>query len=140
MAYSDAFVSECLIRLALNKYDFEKTSQQVGIPARTLHRWEADKTIIKKGIPELLERAIEKLLMGVPDTMPGHDWAIAVGILIDKLQLIQGRPTSRTETFLGLLEAIPDNELDSLIAEFQTATNTAVIEGGESKAESGGAS
>ena len=48
MAYSDAFRAEALIRLAVNRYDYEKTAEQMGVPVRTLRRW--DKNVPKKGV------------------------------------------------------------------------------------------
>ena len=92
--YSEAQIAEALIRLAINKYDYNKTSEQVSIPSRTLRRW--DKDVTKKGVPELLERAIERMLMVIPANMKGSDWAIALGILMDKWLLMQCQATSRT--------------------------------------------
>ena len=122
MAYSDGEVAEALVRLAVNKYDYKLTSDQPGIPARTLRRW--DKRVPKKGIQDLLDRAISRLLMAVPADMSGHDWAITLGILLDKWLLLQGKATSRVETLFGALEQIGDDELDKLIAEFEQAATS----------------
>jgi len=131
MAYSDAEANEALIKLAINKYDYNKTEQDTGITARTLRNWE--KNFPKKGIPELLERTIERMLMVIPEKWNGQDWAIALGILIDKWQLIRGEPTSRAETIWKVLEAMPDDELDQLLTEFETAARRGLdAEGGES--------
>ena len=125
MAYSDAFKTETLIRLAINKYDYGLTAEQVGIPARTIRNWE--KSFPKKGIKELLERTISRLLMVIPEKWDGNSWAIALGILIDKLQLLSGEPTSRTENIFKVLEQIPDDELDALLAEFKAAAGRALV-------------
>lgn len=110
MAYSDAFVTEAIIRLAVNKYDYKKTAEQLAIPEMTLRRWEKNENVIKKSVPELLERAIERLLMVIPPDMKGQDWAIALGILMDKWLLIQGEPTNRTESlFRGIKDITPDD-------------------------------
>lgn len=122
MAYSDGEVAEALVRLAVNKYDYKLTSDQIGIPVRTLRRW--DKSVPKKGVHELLERAISRLLMSIPNNMSGQNWSIAVGILLDKLLLYEGKATSRVETLFGALEQIGDDELDKLIAEFEQAATS----------------
>jgi len=121
MAYSDAFKTEVIIRLAVNKYNYQKTADQIGIPVRTIRNWE--KKFPKKGVGELLDRAIERMLLVIPDTWTGTDWAIALGILIDKWLLMQGQPTSRTETIFTALEQMPDDELDEIIRQFEAAAS-----------------
>ena len=129
MAYSDTQASEALIRLAINKYDYKLTSKQVGIPERTLRRW--DKNVTKKGVPELLERAIERMLMVIPETWHGQDWAIALGILIDKYQLMHGEPTARIENIFTAIQNLPDDELNDLINQFEQAANSGRVDAGE---------
>jgi len=113
--YSDALVSEALVLLAVNKYDYEKTSETLGVSDRTLRRW--DKDAIKKGIPELLGRAIERMLMHIPTNWKGNDWAIALGILMDKWLLLQGEPTSRAESVFKTIEGMTNSERDAVIVE-----------------------
>lgn len=119
MAYSDAEITEAMIRLAINKYDYELTSSQLGISDRTLRRW--DNSATKKGVPQLLERAIERMLMVIPEKWTGHDWAISLGILLDKYQLLRGEPTERTENIFTQLQKLPESELDELIDQFEQA-------------------
>jgi len=113
--YSDALVSEALVLLAVNKYDYEKTSETLGVSDRTLRRW--DKDAIKKGIHELLGRAIERMLMHIPTNWKGNDWAIALGILMDKWLLLQGEPTSRAESVFKTIEGMTNSERDAVIVE-----------------------
>lgn len=115
MAYSDGEKAEALIRLAVNKYDYDLTAEQTGISAKQIRRW--DKLVPKNGVADLLERAISRMLMAIPAEMRGNDWAIALGILLDKWLLIQGEPTSRTESIERRLGDLPASELDSVIAE-----------------------
>lgn len=115
MAYSDAEVAEALIRLAVNKYNFDKTAAETGYPPQTLRRW--NKNVPKKGVGDLLERAIERMLMHIPTDWSGSNWAIAIGILMDKWLLMQGEPTSRTETIGREVAAMNPTEKDELIAE-----------------------
>jgi hypothetical protein len=115
MAYSDGEQAEALIRLAINQYDYDLTAEQTGISARTLRRF--DKSATKNSVAELLERAIQRMLMAIPEKMDAKDWAVALGILMDKWLLIQGEPTSRVESIERRLGELPASELDSVIAE-----------------------
>lgn len=115
MSYSDVEVAEALIRLAANKYDFNKTAEELKLPPQTLRRW--NKSVPKKGVGDLLERAIERLLMNVPEGLKGNDWAVTIGILMDKWLLMQGEPTSRTEGIFRGLESLSDADRQSIVAE-----------------------
>lgn len=122
MAYSDAEITEALIKLAINKYDYDKTAEDTGISARTLRRWDSSAT--KKGVPELLERAIERMLMSIPTSWKGNDWAVAIGILMDKWLLMNGEATSRTENIFSMLQNLPDEEVNELVKQFEQAANS----------------
>ena len=115
MAYSDTEKAEAVILLAVNKYDYDKTAEALGISAKTLRRW--DKIVPKKGVAELLERAIERMLMHIPADMKGRDWAIALGILMDKWLLGQGMATSRSENIMGFLADMAPEEREKIIIE-----------------------
>lgn len=115
MSYSDAEKNSALIRLAANKYNFQKTSDETGIQIRTLRNWE--KNYPKKGITELLDHAIAYLLANIPEFKRGSDWAIALGILIDKWLIIQGEPTQRTENLLRGFGNLTDDERTAVIDE-----------------------
>jgi hypothetical protein len=119
--YSDQQIAETMIILAINRYDFEKTAEQTGISKATIKRW--NKLEPKKTVPELLDRAIERMLMVIPDNWSGRDWAVAVGILMDKYQLLRGEPTQRTESIMKFLENLPDEELDQLERQFLDAAS-----------------
>lgn len=125
MPYSDMEKAEAIIRLAENRYNFQKTADQLGLQVRTLRRW--DKTVPKKGVADLLERALEHILMAIPEKWDGNSWSVAVGILIDKYQLIRGEPTNRIETIIKSLEQIPDDELNTLLSEFEAAARRGLV-------------
>ena len=101
----------------------------MGVTARTLQRW--DKDVAKKGVPHLLDRAIERMLMVIPDNWTGTNWGITLGILIDKRQLLSGEPTERTENIFTQLQKLPDDELNDLISQFEQAA----ISGGSGNSE-----
>lgn len=116
MAYSDAFRTEALVRLAVNKFDYDKTAEQMGVTVKTLRAWE--QKYPKKTVPELLERAIERMLMNIPSDWRGNDWAVAMGILMDKWLLTQGKATARTDaTVTNILESIPEDDRERVIEE-----------------------
>jgi hypothetical protein len=119
--YSDQQIAETMIILAVNRYDFDKTAEQTGISKSTLKRW--GKLEPKKTVPDLLDRAIERMLMVIPENWNGKDWAIALGILLDKYQLLRGEPTQRTESIMKFLENLPDEELDQLEQQFLDAAS-----------------
>jgi hypothetical protein len=120
--YSDVEQAEAIVRLAFNRYDFIKTAQETGISVWTLRRWNRNIPDVpsalsapnapstpKKGVAELLEYALEHILMAVPENISGQQWAVTVGILLDKWLLIHGEPTQRTENLVKTFE-----DLDSL--------------------------
>jgi len=121
--YSDAFRAEALIRLAINKYDYDLTAEQIGVTARSLRNWE--KVFPKKGVAELLDRTIERLLSIIPENMNGHDWAVAIGILMDKWLLLQGEATSRHETITTRLDNLDADEYERVIAEAENIISAA---------------
>lgn len=114
-SYSDAFRSEAIIRLVVNGYNLTKTSEELGIPVRTLRRW--DKDVPKKTTEELLRRALENILVSIPRTWDGNSWAVAVGILTDKILLFQGKATSRAETISKKLDGFTDDEFTDILEE-----------------------
>lgn len=128
--YSDVEKAEAIIRLAVNHYAFQKTADELGIPVQTIRRW--NKSIPKKGVFDLLNRAIERMLMVIPTEWKGNEWAIALGILIDKYQLMQGEPTTRSENIFHNLQELTDDERKAVVDEAQR-----IIEG-ISNAGSGG--
>jgi hypothetical protein len=121
MAYSDFEKAETLIKLAVNKGNYDRTANDTGISRRTIIRWA--KTSPKKGVPELLERAIERLLMTIPEKWEGNDWSIALGILLDKWLLMHGKANQRIENLFGALQGLPEEQLDELERQFTEAAS-----------------
>jgi hypothetical protein len=114
MAYSDAEKAEAIIRLTINKFDYPKTSRELGIAKPTLRRW--NKNVPKQGVVELLERAVQHLLMAIPEKLEGNEWAFTVGTLIDKYLLAQGKPTARIDKTVRTL-GLSQDEFDDVLAE-----------------------
>ena len=118
MAYSDGFRTEAMIRLGTNHFDYDLTAEQMGCTARTLHNWE--KNFPKNNVTDLLDRAIVRMLSIIPNDMSGHDWAIALGILMDKWLLLQGEPTSRNENITMQMDNLNADEYERVIAEAES--------------------
>lgn len=116
--YTDGEQSEAMIRLAINRYDYYTTSNQTGISVKTLRRW--DKDAPKKSVADLLDRAIERMLSVIPQNMTGNEWAIALGILLDKWLILQGEPTSRNENINTQLDNLDADEYERVVAEAET--------------------
>jgi len=122
--YSDEYRTEAMVRLAINSFDYEKTAEEMGgVTVRSLRNWE--KQFPKKTVPQLLDRAIERLLMSIPTEWKGQEWAVALGILFDKWLLVQGEPTQRTESIVHGYSDLTDEERElvatrarEIIAEF----------------------
>jgi hypothetical protein len=131
--YCDLERDEALILLAVNRYNVLKTSEQTGISRNTLKKWSKERP--KKEVPALLERAIERLLMVIPSNMDGRDWAVALGILMDKWLLVHGKATQRTENLVEFIQQMPDSDLNELIGEFEQAANRSPASLDESGAE-----
>lgn len=116
--YSDAETAEALIALAVNRFNFKKTARQLSIPEQTLRNWSASNVGAKKGVPELLERALERCLMRV-DEVGSSDLPVLIGILMDKWLLSQGESTTRTENITRVVDALTDDQRHELYAETQ---------------------
>jgi len=113
--YSDAYRTEAMVRLAVNRYDYAKTAEEMGgVTVRTLRNWE--KQFPKNTVPELLDRAIERLLMTIPTSWKGQEWAVALGILFDKWLLVQGEPTQRSESIVHGYNSLTDEERELVTA------------------------
>ena len=113
MAYSDGEKAEALIRLAINNYNFTKTAEETGIPAKTLRLW--NKKVPKNSVSELLDRAVQRMLAAIPEKMSPYEWGVALGILLDKWLIVQGEPTQRTETIQRQVSRLSDDEFDDIL-------------------------
>ena len=115
MAYSDGFKTEAMIRLAINHFDYALTAEQMGCTVRTLRNWE--KNFPKNNVTDLLDRAIVRMLSIIPKDMSGHDWGVALGILMDKWLLLQGEATSRHENINTVLDNLSESDYENVVAE-----------------------
>ncbi len=107
--YSEEDKATALAVLAANNGDLRKTARDLGIPKSTLERWiYIQNTVVsaiadtkKKELSTELEELAYKIVGVMPDKLASanlQQLATSLGITIDKMQLLQGRPTERSET------------------------------------------
>lgn len=142
-SYDDKFRASAVVMLEAAGYPNEKgaltkTAAHIGVPARTLSRWfngeqnpPPDQTVNEKRdeLSVLLDTEIRAILGDMPEARKDasyRDLGTVAGILIDKIQLITGKPTSRSETTgkdggpietrTTILSTLSDDELNAIIA------------------------
>jgi len=141
MAYTEQQRADALVALEANNGNIKQTAAQLGIGEATLHRWideNSDTGAIKSDIaiaaaelvPEVREEFKVRLrnlrdkifehLDQNYDNLTARESVVALGILIDKVELLEGNATSRTAV-VGSGETIDEaitritNELESRI-------------------------
>lgn len=128
--YSDDERATALAALAANGGNLARTAKQLGIPGTTLKQWAkgqrhpeaAQMSDQKKGdLADALEGVAWKLAEAAPDKIPFADLknlAVALGIVIDKMQILRNKPTSITgQAGDDDLAGLSDDELAREIAE-----------------------
>lgn len=112
--YDDKFRASAVLMLEAQGYPTKEgaitsVSKHLGVPMATLHRWYHGKQnpppsdlVSEKRID--FTEAIKKELTGILGDMPNarqdagyKDLATALGILVDKLQLLENKPTAINE-------------------------------------------
>jgi transposase-like protein len=123
--YSDDDRANALAALAANGGNIDRTARQLGVPRATLQSWAkgsrhpeaAEDAAQKKGpLADSIEDLARKVLAGMEDKIEGarfNEAAVGFGILVDKMQLLRGKPTSIDKHDLCDL---PDDELDRQLA------------------------
>lgn len=145
MAYTEQQRADALIALEANRGNIKQTAIQLGIGEATLHRWideNSENGDIKSNIAvatqELLpatrgefinrltrlrDKHLEHLENNYQD-LTARETVVSLGILIDKVELLEGNATSRTAV-VGNGETIDEaitritNELESRISRTQ---------------------
>lgn len=130
--YDDKFRASALIMLEAQGYP-EKPSallevaSHLNIPDRTLRRWYnresnpvPDDVVndIKKELHIELEELAHKLVAALPDKIEDasmQQTALAIGIIIDKMQLLKGQPTERTAVVGELSDTERANRITAIL-------------------------
>lgn len=132
--YDDEFRANAVLMLQAAGYPdtegaLKRTAAHLRIQPRTLSRWARgeqnpppDQVVNRKRVD--LKDAIRDELANLFPAMAGarieasyRDLATSAGILIDKLQLLEGKPTERIERIERLLNELPEDEYNAVIAE-----------------------
>lgn len=105
--YSDSDKAAALAALDANGGDVSHTARQLGVPRKTLSEWARGRGVSedvpgmragKRGeLTERLESVAHAILDALPGSLAGaqpHHLATALGIVLDKRQLLQGQPTA----------------------------------------------
>lgn len=112
--YTDEFRAQAIAMLAAAGYPDVKgaivrTARQLGIKHQTLSRWARreynpapHKTVLVKSfdLKEAIRDELQAILVELPNARPDADFkelATSFGILVDKLQLLEGKATERVE-------------------------------------------
>ena len=113
--YSDAFRSAALAALDANRGNLERTARELKVPKSTLEGWAKGtrnpvdpqlRTQKKADLADELEAFVLRLCQIRPEQLRNltvKDAAIAIGVGIDKLLLLRGKPNQHTK----VEEAIP---------------------------------
>lgn len=123
MRYTDEFRAQACVMLQSQGWPQQKgalsrVAQYLGVPPTTLRRWSLglqnpppaemvkEKTLdLREAIQDELAAIFGELPHARPDASY-KDLATAAAILIDKLQLLEGKPTERTEQIRSWREAV----------------------------------
>lgn len=97
MAYSTEEKAKALMALVSNQLDFYQTADETGISHMTLRRWWREEGQSNFELVELLQNAATSMLLVMPQFTSGKDWAIALGIVIDKLAMLTGIDSGKGE-------------------------------------------
>jgi len=130
--WSDEFRAMSVVMLEAEGYPQRKgalmeVAKTLKVPKSTLSRWYTGKsnppppetvTIKKEQIIAMLKGEIGAALNEMPKARPDADYrelATTIGILVDKLQLLEGEPTSRTEVIHGLSDEERANRITDIL-------------------------
>jgi transposase-like protein len=99
--YADEERSAILEILAVNGGDVSVTSEQTGVPERTLFHWKNEAAKVGSGKKAALADRMEELAHILIDAIPAkvtgahlNHIAVTLGIVTEKMLLLRGEPTS----------------------------------------------
>lgn len=130
--YTDEFRANSVIMLEASGYPerpgaLVETAKYLKIPHATLSRWANGKRnppppemvqIKKQDLIKLLLGEVGAALVEMGSARPSADYkelATAIGIMIDKMQLLDGEPTARTEVVHELSNEDRARRVDELL-------------------------
>ena len=130
-SYSEEEKAEALALLNVNGGNVNSTAKQLHMPVPTLRKWANGKHINnavlqkeqqkKQSLAELFEEVARAYIaraldLGAIDDTRGKDAVIAAATALDKLQLLIGAPTARSQIQVIDMPDLPDDVLDTLLS------------------------
>lgn len=127
--YSDEQRAAVLAALDANGGNLSKTARDTGVPKSTLIAWRDNvhvpppdelRTSKKLELTELIHAELEAIFETLPGKRNAADYralTTGAGILVDKLALLQGDPTSRVEMNVRNLPEIPDTTIAEILTD-----------------------
>jgi transposase-like protein len=116
--YTDEQRASALAALEANAGDVRKTARELNIPEATLRQWKHGlrhpesvqmSAAQKPPLAEALREVARQLLESIPGKIGESSLsqvAVAMGIAVDKAQLLEGKPTGIQDTVLTVQEEI----------------------------------
>lgn len=103
--YSQEQKAEAIAHFQANGQNYSGTSRELNIPQNTLRRWvleHPELSELREVKSRDLANRLESIAFGLTDSIDEHDLSIvplaskatSLGIVIDKMQLLRGQPTS----------------------------------------------
>jgi transposase-like protein len=120
--------------LTANQGNVKRTSRETGIPIATVRDWkqkwerEGLPAVVEEALPAVVEeftgnatrvrnKALDRLEQAIDaNKVAPKDLLVAVGVLTDKVRLVEGKATSRTESVQS--GALPVEQVRELFAGF----------------------
>ena len=133
--YTDEQKAEALVLLDANNGNMKKTAAMLGIPRATLQTWAKGSTITPEIEAQRQEKRIKLadrlldiahlLVDAIPEKIKSANLqssTIALGIVVEKAELLLGEPTARQEISgahgepLVKLDGLSDDDIDRILA------------------------
>lgn len=143
MAYTAEFRANVLTAVSMNNNNADAVAEQFGLPRSTVYRWISENKTLKSELAidaaqeadkveaefiDDLKELRNKVLFRVAkihNEMTPREATVALGILIDKVQLLSGKATDRREV-IGNGESV-DDAIKRLTRELESRPNRAEI-------------
>lgn len=127
--YSDDQRAAVLAALDANGGNLSKTARDTGVPKSTLIAWRDNvhvppsdelRTVKKLELADLIRAELAAIFEALPGKRAAasyKDATTAAGILMDKLALVEGDPTSRVEMNVRNLPDLPETTVSAILTD-----------------------
>jgi transposase-like protein len=127
--YSDEQRAAVLAALDANDGNLSKTARDTGVPISTIQTWRDNRgtppsnelrNAKKLELADLIRAELDAIFEAMPGKRGAADYralTTGAGILVDKLALLQGDPTSRIDLNVRNLPEIPDTTIADILTD-----------------------